>query len=165
MEDIYSMCQEEIDLHIKICGLNSGDEASLSLYLRRLTGKHVSENIRDQIITNQVRSTEYYDGHRVPLPAILLKTIKKRKYTSEEPDLTYHTAQKVLKQLGVAILDEDEILSINELHEYITSAPLTPHEDIKELPKLTSKLPNSMEFFMEKLKVFENLLYAIFTES
>ena len=36
-------------------------------------------------------------------------------------------------------------------------------EDIKNLLKLTSKLPNSMESFMEQLKVFANLLYALFT--
>ena len=82
MKYIYSMCQEEIDLHIKLCGLNIGDEESLPPYLGRLTGKHVSESIRDQIITRQVRNTEYYDGHRVPLPATLLKTTQKRKYIS-----------------------------------------------------------------------------------
>ena len=91
MEDIYSMYWEEIDIHIKLWMLNAGDEASLSPYLHRLTGKHVSENIWDQIITIQVRNTEYYDGHHVTLPINLLKTIKNRKYISEEPDLTYRT--------------------------------------------------------------------------
>ena len=67
-----------------------------------------------------MRNTEYYDGLRVPLPVTLLKTIKNRKYISEEPDLTYRTAQNGWTLLGVALLDEDEISSINELHEYIT---------------------------------------------
>ena len=40
---------------------------------------------------------------------------------------------------------ENEILSINELHNYIASESLTLPEDIKKLTKLTSKLPNSME--------------------
>ena len=79
MEDIYSMCREEINLHLKLCGLNLGDEASIPPYLCRFTGKHVSESIRDQIIKIQARNTEYHDGHRVPLPATLLKTIKNRK--------------------------------------------------------------------------------------
>ena len=79
MEDIYYMCREEIDMHIKLYGLSPGDEASLPPYMRRLIGKHVSESIRDQIITGQVLNTEYYDGHRVSLPSTLLKTIKKRK--------------------------------------------------------------------------------------
>ena len=38
-------------------------------------------------------------------------------------------------------------------------------EDTKDLSNLTSKPPNSMESFMEQLKVFANLLYAIFTAS
>ena len=74
------MCWEEIDLHLKLYGMNAGDEASLSPYLRHLMGKHLPENIRDRIITGQVCSTEYYDGHHVPLPATLLKNIKTRKY-------------------------------------------------------------------------------------
>ena len=38
-------------------------------------------------------------------------------------------------------------------------------EDINNLLNLTSKLPNSMESFMEQLKVFGDLLYAILTAS
>ena len=129
--------------------MNPGDEASLPPYLRRLTGKNISESIRDQIITGQVLNTEYFDGHRFPLPATLLKTIKKRKYISEEPDLTYHIAQKGLTLLGVALLDEKTILSIKQLHEYTTSAQLKSPEDTKKLSKLTSNIPNSMESFME----------------
>ena len=63
--------------------------------------------------------------------------------------------------LGVALLDEEKILSINELHNYVTSAYLTSPEDIKNMSKLTSNLPNSMESFMEQPKVFVNLLYAL----
>ena len=108
---------------------------------------------------------EYYDSHRVPLPANLLKTIKKRKYISEDPDLTYQTTQKGLTLLGLALLDEDKISPINELHEYITSASLTSTEDINKLFKLTSNLPNFTESFIDQLKVFVNLLYALFTAS
>ena len=77
MEYIYSMFREETDLHLKLYGLNTGDKASLPPYLHRLTGKNVSEIIRYQIITSQVRNMEYYDSHRVPLPAALLNTIKR----------------------------------------------------------------------------------------
>ena len=117
------------------------------------------------MITIQVCNTDYYDGYHIPLHANFLKTIKKGKYISEEPDLTYHTTKKVLTLLGVALLDEDELSSINELQEYITSASLTSPEDIKKLSKLTSKLPNSMESFVEHIKVFANLLYTLFTTS
>ena len=65
--------------------------------------------------------------------------------------------------MGVVLLDEDEISSINEIHNYITSTSLTSHEDIKKLSKLNSKLPKSMETFMEQLKVFTNLIYTLFT--
>ena len=56
-------------------------------------------------------------------------------------------------------------MSINGLHEYITSASLTSPEDIKKLSKLASKPPDSMESSMDQIKVFENLLYALVTAS
>ena len=59
MEDIYAMCREEIDIHLKIYGLNAGDEASLPPYLIWLIGKHVSKSIQDNIMTSQVRNTYY----------------------------------------------------------------------------------------------------------
>ena len=67
--------------------------------------------------------------------------------------------------MGVALLDEEKIFSINELHKYITSASLTSPEDNKKLSNLTSNIPNSMESFMEQIKVFANLLYALLTSS
>ena len=56
-------------------------------------------------------------------------------------------------------------MSINELHEYTTSVSLTSPGEIKNMLKLTSKLPNSMESFMDQIKVFTNLIYALFTAS
>ena len=67
--------------------------------------------------------------------------------------------------MGIALLDEDEISSINEIHEYITSTSLTSPDNIKKLSNLTSKLSNSMESFMEQLKVFAKLNYALFISS
>ena len=124
-----------------------------------------SEIIKDKIITIHVCNTNYYDGHGIPLPATLLKTIKKRKYISEDLDLTYRTAQKGLTILRVALLDEDEILSINKPHKYISGASLTSPEGINKTSILTSNIPNTMKRFTDKLKVFTNLLYALFTTS
>ena len=64
---------------------------------------------------------------------------------------------------GVALLDEDEILSINKLHEYISDASLTSLEYINKLSNITSNLPNTMEHFMEQLNVFAKSIYALFT--
>ena len=67
--------------------------------------------------------------------------------------------------LVVALLYEDKISPINEIHKYITGASLKSPKDIKKLTNLTSKLPNSMESIVEQLKVFANLIYALFTSS
>ena len=145
--------------------MNARGKSSPPAYLHRLTGKHVSDSIKDEIIEIQVHNTEYYGGHRITLPAALLKTTRKRKYISEDPYLTYRTDHKGLTLLGVALLDEDKILSINETHKYISSASLMSPEDIKKMSKLTSKIPYTMEIFMEQIKVFKKLLYVIFTAS
>ena len=89
--------------------MNEGGEALLPPYLCRLARKHVSESIKNNIITIQVRNIEYNNSHCVPLPFKLLNTINKIKYISEDPDITYCTAQKGLTLLGVALLDDDEI--------------------------------------------------------
>ena len=100
-EELLRMCQEEIDLHLGLCGLQLGAEASLPHYLTRLAGKNVSNSIKDQIITSQICNNEYYDGHRVPITSALLKIIKKRHYVAKYPDLILTTAQKGLTLISV----------------------------------------------------------------
>ena len=73
------MFPEEIDLHIKLCNLKSGDKALLPPYMLRLTVNYISGSNKDKIITFQLLNTEYYDGYCVPLPTTLLNTIKKIK--------------------------------------------------------------------------------------
>ena len=70
------MCQEEINIRINLCGMKAGDKASLPPYLLRLNGKHFSERIKYKITKSQVCNTGYYDGHRIALPATILKTKK-----------------------------------------------------------------------------------------
>ena len=70
-----------------------------------------------------------------------------------------------LTLLVVALLDEEKILYINELNKYNSGASLTSPEDIKKLSKITPKPPKTMKIFMEKLKVFEKLIYALLSAS
>ena len=162
-EDLLGMCQEEIDLHLHICGLQKGDEQSLPQYLTRLAGKNVSDSIKDQIITTQIRTNEYYEGHKVPITAATLKTIKKRKYIAEDPDLTLHSAKKGLTLISVGLMNDDEIQSMNELHEYFAGATFTSPDDMKKLALIPTKLPETTELFLEQVKVFANVLYALFS--
>ena len=58
---------------------------------------------------------------------------------------------------------EDEIQSMNELHEYFAGATFTSPEDMKKLAALPTKLPETTERFLEQVKIFANLLYALFS--
>ena len=164
-EELLGMCQEEIDLHLNLCGLQTGAEASLPQYLTRLAGKNVSDAIKDQIVTSQIRNNQYYDGHRVPITSALLKTIKKRHYIAKDPDLTLSTAQKGLTLISIGLYDEDKIQTINELHEYFDGATFTSPDDMKKLTKITAKLPDTTEKFIEQVKIFANVLAALFTNA
>ena len=76
--------------------MNIRDKSSLPPYLHCVNVKHVYKSIKYKTITSQVHNTDHYDSHCVPLTATLLKTIKKRNYIPEYPDLTYCTSQKRL---------------------------------------------------------------------
>ena len=160
---LLGMCQEEIDLYLHICGLNQGDEQSLPPYLTTLAAKKNSDSIKDQIITSQISNNEYYDGHKVPITAAVLKSIKKRKYIAEDPDLTLHTAKKGLTLIRVGHRNEDKIQSMNELYKYFAGATFTSPEDMRKLATLPTKLPETTEYFLEQVKIFANVLYALFS--
>lgn len=131
--------------------------------MTRLAGKNVSDSIKDQILTTQIRNNEYYEGHKVPITAAMLKTIKKRKYIAEDPDLTLHTAKKGLTLISVGLMNEDEIQSMNKLHEYFAGATFTSLEDMRKLALLPAKLPEMTDSFLEQVKIFANVLYALFS--
>ena len=151
-KDLLGMCQEAIDLHLHICGLITGDEQSLPSYLTRLAGKNVSDSIKDQILTAQICNNEYYEGHKVPITAAMLKNNKKRKYIVEDPDLTLHKAKKGLTLLSVGLMNKDEIQSMNELHEYFAGATFTSLDDMRKLALIPNKLPKTTDCFLEQVK-------------
>ena len=95
----------------------------------------------------------------------MLKTIKKRKYIAEDPDLTLHTAKKGLTLLSVGLMNEDEIQSMNELHEYFAGATFTSPEDMRKLALIPTKLPKTTDRFLEQVKIFANVLYALFSNN
>ena len=164
-EELLGMCQEEIDLHLNLCGLHPGAEGLLPQYFTKLAGKNISDTIKDQIITSQIHNNEYYNGHHVPITSGLLKTIKKRHYIAKNPDLTLTTAQKGLTLISIGLYDKDKIQAINELHKYFNRATFTSLDDMKRLTKITAKLPETTEKFIEQVKVFTNVLSALFTNA
>ena len=53
-DDLFGMCKEETDLHLKLCSLKPGNQSSLPDYLKCLLGKQVSDSIKNQILTSHI---------------------------------------------------------------------------------------------------------------
>ena len=161
--DKLGMCKTELELFCKYCGLQSNQADFLLDYLVLINKKNVSDTMKDQFLITRIRDNEYYDNDIVPITQPLLKMIKKRKFLSDDPDLTFQTATKCFTIFSVGPMEEDDIAIINKLYEYIQEASMITTTDIKNLAKVTAKVPGSTEKFMDTLRVFANALYALFT--
>ena len=84
---------------------------------------------------------------------------------AKDPDLTLTTAQKGLTLISVGLYDEEKIQAINELHKFFDGATFTSPDNMKQLTKFTTKLPDTTEKFLKQVKVFANILSALFTNA
>ena len=64
---------------------------------------------------------------------------------------------------SVGPVEEDDTAVLNELYGYIQEALMIKTIDIKNLAKITAKVPGSTTKFMDTLRVFVNVLYTLFT--
>ena len=97
VEDKFGMCKTELELFCKNCGLQSDQADFLPDYLVLINKKNVSDATKDQFLITRIRENKYYDDDIVLITQPLLKMMKKRKFLSDDPDLTFQTATKVSK--------------------------------------------------------------------
>jgi len=162
-DDKFGMSNSELTLMLLFCGLNEGEEALLPVYLELMNEKNASDSRKEQILLSQLKNNEFYEGARVYVSKMLLKLLKKRKYLSEDPELTYRTAGNGVTLFSVGHQDLDEVAAINELFDQLTEATMVMPSDISKLGKMTATVPETAADFMMNLRVFANLLYALFT--
>ena len=164
-DDKFGMSKSELSLMLKFCGLEEGNEASLPSYLEMMNEKNVSDSRKEQIILAQLKDNEFYEGAKVYVSNPLLKLLKKRKYLSEDPELTYRTACKGVTPFSFGQQDLDDVATINELFDQLTQATMVMPADISKLAKMTATVPETAADFILNLRVFANLLYALFTST
>ena len=162
-EDIFGMSRGELDQMLMYCGLQSGEEDSLPRYLKLLNEKQVIEGRKEKILINQILKNEYYEGAKVYVSNPLLRILKKRRYLSEDPDLTFRTACKGLTPFCLGGNDPDVVATINELADQIEQATNVGVEEISKLAALKATVPETAWEFLLNLKTFANLLFALFT--
>jgi len=92
-----------------------------------------------------------------------LKLLKKRKYLSEDPKRTYRTASKGVTPFSFEQQDLDNVATINELFDELAQATMVMPADISKLAKMSASVPETTADFIQNLKVFGSLLYALFT--
>ena len=164
-DDKYGMSNSELTLMLLFCGLNEGEENLLPAYLELMNEKNASDSRKEQILLSQLKNNEFYEGAKVYFSKMLLKLLKKRKYLSEDPELTFRTAANGVTLFSVGHQDLDEVAAINELFDQLAEATMVMPSDISKLGKMTATVPDNAADFMMNLRVFANLLHALFTRT
>lgn len=164
-EDKLGMSTTELENTLIMCGLEKGEESLLPEWFAKITEKGMTDNTRNTIITKQLK-TVCFEEAEIPITAPLLQTIRKRQWLANDPLATFKTAAQGLSIFAVGQLSDEEVSSINESMEALSNATQTTAKELKEASsKLTAKVPTDSHEFLELLKTFANLLFALFSSS
>ena len=151
-----------------MCGLpeDSSDDM-LPSWVQETHEKNMTDTFKLQIIRDSISSRTYYDDADVPLTSVLLKMVAKRSWAGKEgnikkPSLTH--AMEGLSPFACAALDDDEVARINSHDELIDNATSVTVSDLAKVKKqLKAAVPTTASDFVDMLKAYANLLFALFT--
>ncbi len=163
-----TMSDKEKSQLFQMCGLpEDSPDNLLPAWVQDCNAKNMTDTFRLQIIRDAISSTSYYDDADVPLTSMLLKMIGKRSWTGKEgnikkPSLTH--AMEGLSPFICAAIDEDEVAKINSHDELLDTATSVTVSDLAKLKKsMKASVPTTATEFLDMLKAYANLLFALFT--
>ena len=73
----------------------------------------------------------------------LLKLLKKKKYLSEDPEMTYRTACKGVTPFSVGQQDLDDVATTTKLFDQLAQANMVIPVDISKLAKMPALVPET----------------------
>ena len=84
---------------------------------------------------------------------------------SEGPELTYRTTCKGVTPFSFGQEDLHDDTMINDLFDQLSQTTVVMPADTNKLAKMPASVPETVADFIQNLKVFGNLLYALFTST
>ena len=163
-----NMSEKEKSQLFCMCGLpEDSPDNLLPAWVQDCNEKNMNDTFRLQIIRDAISTTSYYDDAEVPLTSLLLKMIVKRSWAGKEgnikkPSLTH--AMEGLSPFTCAAIDDDEVAKINSHDELLDKATSVTVTDLAKIKKtMKASVPTTAADFIDTLKAYANLLFALFT--
>ena len=154
--------------HMKImCGLKEVDaEETLPKWYRDLFHRHQDEKDKQNIITSAIKQTSFFEDAEVPLYPALVKMILKQDWLAGDLGkwAAYVNATKGISPFAMLDMTEEDVAIMTEEYDDMTRATsVTAVEYNNARVQIKAQVPTSSEEFMEMLKRYTNLLFAIFS--
>ena len=156
----HNMSATEISITRSLCGITSSDE-HLPAWFQAVSEKGQNDNVRNQIIIEQLQY-KVYDDVEVTIHAPLLQMIKKRLWLPNDFALNVRNAGKGLSVFSCHPMSEDEVATLNETMDALSNATTTTAQDYKEVTVIKPVVPDNYQEFVDLIKIFANLLFALF---
>ena len=167
-ETLLNMSQKEQQQLCKMCGLSLDAQIDdLPAWVVDCAAKNTTDTFRMQILRKQIMKSTFYDDADVPLTNTLLKMAVKRAWVGKDGNInkpSFVNAMDGLSPFVCASLDEDEVARINTQAEMIDSATSVTVQDLAKVKKaLKASVPEEASDFLDMIKAFANLIFALFT--
>ena len=159
----FNMSQGELEEHLRLCGLQAGQEDRLPPYLKEIRSKRAQKGFKQVTLRKQIAGASDYPMQEVPICQALLDNIIAGKYVSSDSYLTMSNCTGGLSVFGLCV-EEDEVLNNNNFEaELLEKATNTTLADWKKVSKQNRVQPKDGRDLVDALKRFCNLIQALFT--
>ena len=167
-DTLLNMSQKEQQQLNKMCGLSADAPIDdLPSWVIDCAAKNTTDTFCMQILQKQIMKSTFYDDADVPLTNTLLKMAVKRAWTGKDGNInkpSFVNAMDGLSPFICASMDEDEVACINTQDKMIDSASSVTMQDLAKVKKaLKASVPDEAGDFLEMIKAFANLVFALFT--
>eukprot|EP00957_Ditylum_brightwellii_P009765 736242-Ditylum_brightwellii.AAC.1 len=132
LEDTYGMSATELQNTLIICGLQEGDHDALPVWFKQVAKKGTNNEAKNQVILHALQNI-IYDDAELSITAQLLATIRKRKWLSDQPVVTFSMASKGLSPFAVPEMTEDLINGMSMKVELLEAATSTTAKEIRKV--------------------------------
>jgi hypothetical protein len=144
-----------------MCGLTMSTKDELPQLWTQLQEKNLTTSDKHSIIRHALANATKYKGAKIPPLSSLITTIAKRNFEGDTSMSSLLTAVQGLTPFAVPLLTELEIDAHNQQADAIYYATMTSISDLKS-NKIKATIPKTFDKMIKHLKVYANLIFALF---